>query len=848
MMDIKKFLETVDKFDFAGEKKGQKPGQQWKGTDKSLPGTKLVGEELDSNVVLIQDPKGQYLDKLDLNVAAKKYNFNANDIKQQLQHQDFTQIGNIRVIKPIAAENVIKELEDYVKETSKERELKRDFDDFDSEDWAEWDAKIKRLKQRAKQGELVTVWDKEKRVYKNVPKSEIKEYQNRMDPDAQVTSPPSPDASQTAIDQVQDKIFARDVEDETVEEQTTNPYTGADAKKFGQMSKADQQWYTQGNKKPDVNDPYIAMRAPNKGQPAKTTPAPIKAPAVAGRPISPSTTSTAVNTKNIKGTNLPPLSTQTAQTKVRPTVVDQPRTVKADPNAFKKVPQQTIKVDTAATATSAPAAPTVQQPAKPSRTTWRSLAKLNPQIKNPDRIYPGQEITLPNGSKAVVNKGDTLSGIAQRYRQGGYADGTPVKTPVKTAPATATTTPVKPQPDVKGTELPKASGKAAFQLQKGREYRARQAVDQAPKQDNTNLGGNAADPEAQAFVKPDTPKAEPGVTATANLGVSQGGIAAAFGDLKKRDDGNWYFPGGVKVTNPRTIAAANKAAVQTSTRPTATASNKAQQEPTRSTAKNFKPMPSYILNQIPGVESNNNPKAIGSKGETGAWQTMAGTLKDPGYGVKPARDNSPEELARVGKDYANAMYNRYRDPAKALAAYNAGPGAVDKAIRAASMRPGSDWKDFIPKSTREQYLTKYNLQAPTRLAAKGGPTAESLMSDYKKFVAEYGNQQAPDQQATSQDSPENDAEAELKRQRMDRRVSQGTLGGLSAVLPPGTNTAAAASGLNKMVDGKPLTPQEQMAISGIMPLVARAAEEPSTSASLKTALGKAGMLTKLGKP
>jgi LysM repeat protein len=846
-MDIKKFLETVDKFDFAGEKQGQQPGQQWQGTDKGLPGTKLVGEELDSNVVLIQDPKGQYLDKLDINVAAKKYNFNANDIKQQLQHQDFTQIGNIRVIKPIAAENVIKELEDYVKETSTERKLKRDFDNFDSEDWADWDAKIKRLKQLAKQGELVTVWDKEKRVYKNVPKSEIKEYQNRMDPDAQVTSPPSPDASQTAIDQIKDKIFARDVEGETVEEQTpttTPPAPGAQQFKF---TPDQEKWLGGANRQ----DPDILKRMPGpkpgvdyfKGQDDQARAKTLNI----GRQ----------NLNTVKGVvgaqkDAPevfptrpaaapavavPKPQAAAPAPTRPVVVDEPRKTALDPNAYKKVPQQTIKVDAPA-ATTAPAA-AVQQADRPARTTWRSLAKLNPQIKNPDRIYPGQEITLPDGSKAVVDKGDTLSGIAQRYRQGGYAD----STPVKTAPATATSTPVKPQPDLKGTELPKVSGKAASQLQKGREYRARQAA----KQDNTNLGGNAADPEAQAFAKPDTPKAEPGVTATANLGVSQGGIAAAFGDLKKRDDGNWYFPGGVKVTNPKTIAAANKAAVQTSTRPTAIASNNARQEPTRSTAKNFKPMPSYILNQIPGVESNNNPKAVGAAGETGAWQTIAGTLKDPGYGVEPARDNSPEELARVGKDYANAMYNKYRDPEKALAAYNAGPGAVDKAIRAASMRPGSDWKDFIPKSTREQYLTKYNLQPPTRLAAKGGATVESLMSDYRKFVAEYGNQQAPDQQATSQDSAESDAEAELKRQRMDRRVSQATLAGLSAVLPPGTNTAVAATALNKIVDQKPLSPQENQVIGTLMPLLARAAEEPSTSSSLKTALGRAGMLTKLGK-
>jgi len=803
MMDIKKFLETVDKFDFAGEKKGQKPGQQWKGTDKSLPGTKLVGEELDSNVVLIQDPKGQYLDKLDLNVAAKKYNFNANDIKQQLQHQDFTQIGNIRVIKPIAAENVIKELEDYVKETSKERELKRDFDDFDSEDWAEWDAKIKRLKQRAKQGELVTVWDKEKRVYKNVPKSEIKEYQNRMDPDAQVTSPPSPDASQTAIDQVQDKIFARDVEDETVEEQTTNPYTGADAKKFGQMSKADQQWYTQGNKKPDVNDPYIAMRAPNKGQPAKTTPAPIKAPAVAGRPISPSTTSTAVNTKNIKGTNLPPLSTQTAQTKVRPTVVDQPRTVKADPNAFKKVPQQTIKVDTAATATSAPAAPTVQQPAKPSRTTWRSLAKLNPQIKNPDRIYPGQEITLPNGTKAIVSKGDTLSGIAQRYRLGGYADGTPVKT----APATAAATPVKPQPDVKGKELPKASGKAASQLQKGREYRAIQTPNTA------------------------------------------GGMVKTMGEVPRASKkGMGTDSGYVQDLSQNT--------------------------------KDKGPTNAQLKQQLMGAESGGrNIRNIAGSSAFGQFQITRNTFRNAQNQLPdghPAKDLSWKDFQKdttaqgmvmdqLLNDYRNSLsvLKQPVTPRNIYALHHFGaPNArelfkADPNAKLSSL--GAQWSDpkgniykqnpVDPNQTVGQALKYLQKRMDIFDPNKGGRklTTESLMADYRKFVAEYGNQQAPDQQATSQDSAESDAEAELKRQRMDRRVSQATLAGLSAVLPPGTNTAVAATALNKIVDQKPLSPQENQVIGTLMPLLARAAEEPSTSASLKTALGRAGMLTKLGK-
>jgi hypothetical protein len=43
-MDMKKLLEAVDKF--AGGVVGQKPGDQWKGTDKAPPGKKLVGDSI----------------------------------------------------------------------------------------------------------------------------------------------------------------------------------------------------------------------------------------------------------------------------------------------------------------------------------------------------------------------------------------------------------------------------------------------------------------------------------------------------------------------------------------------------------------------------------------------------------------------------------------------------------------------------------------------------------------------------------------------------------------------------------------------------------------------------------
>jgi len=81
------------------------------------------------------------------------------------------------------------------------------------------------------------------------------------------------------------------------------------------------------------------------------------------------------------------------------------------------------------------------------------------------------------------------------------------------------------------------------------------------------------------------------------------------------------------------------------------------------------------------VESGGNPAAVSSKGAMGTMQTMPGTLRDPGYGVTPARDQSPAEMERVGKDYLQAMLRQYGDPRLALAAYNWGPGNVDRAMQ-----------------------------------------------------------------------------------------------------------------------------------------------------------------------
>lgn len=110
-------------------------------------------------------------------------------------------------------------------------------------------------------------------------------------------------------------------------------------------------------------------------------------------------------------------------------------------------------------------------------------------------------------------------------------------------------------------------------------------------------------------------------------------------------------------------------------------------------------------------------------GAQGRMQVMPGTQADPGFGVTPARDGSIEEKARVGADYLRAMMQRYGgDPAKAWAAYNAGPGRVD-----AALAQGGDWLSRLPAETRA-YVKKNMVQLRNQSGATSGGGARVVAS------------------------------------------------------------------------------------------------------------------------
>ena len=93
------------------------------------------------------------------------------------------------------------------------------------------------------------------------------------------------------------------------------------------------------------------------------------------------------------------------------------------------------------------------------------------------------------------------------------------------------------------------------------------------------------------------------------------------------------------------------------------------------------------------------------KGAKFAAQVMPTTSTDPGFGVKPAANASAAEFNRVGRDYFAAMKNKYGNSELAAAAYNAGPGRVDKILQRAR-QTGRDWKTMLPAET-QKYLDKF---------------------------------------------------------------------------------------------------------------------------------------------
>lgn len=110
------------------------------------------------------------------------------------------------------------------------------------------------------------------------------------------------------------------------------------------------------------------------------------------------------------------------------------------------------------------------------------------------------------------------------------------------------------------------------------------------------------------------------------------------------------------------------------------------------------------LQYLPVIESALNPNAVSKAGAAGLWQIMPKTATGLGLEVNSLVDQrrDPYLSTRHAVKYLKQLYDIYGDWSLAIAAYNCGPGNVNKALKRAGGGKKDYWEiyAYLPAETR----------------------------------------------------------------------------------------------------------------------------------------------------